>query len=483
MAHEWSDYQKAIFNFVDTGKGNAIVTAVAGSGKTTTIVEALKQAYGTTIFLAFNKGIADELKNRGVNARTFHSVTCSAVLRAKPGRMIETDKTRKLVREHLTPMQQDHYGSFVPRLLSLGKQAGIDCLLSDTAETWTQIVEHHDLELDHEDATMAEGIRLTQGLLQRSNSHPTHIDFDDMLYLAVRDGIALSKYQFIFVDEAQDTNAIQRAILRKMSRKYGTRIVAVGDPAQAIYGFRGADSNSMSRIQEEFKCIELPLTVSYRCPQSVVAHARQWVKHIEPTTTAPQGEVVRRDTTWNSSEFAPADLVICRTTRPLITLGYSMLRDRRPFYIMGREIGQSLRRLVERQKAKGIEQLAEKLAKWHTREVEKAAAKDKQEKIQALDDKFETLMFMIEHLPETERTVPELCRVIDTMFAEKKNATVLCTIHKAKGLEAETVWWLNSSQCPMKWAKGWQYQQEENLCYVATTRAKNRLMLIEEKAG
>src|SRR3546814_9596201 len=60
---------------------NAIVEAVAGSGKSTTIIEAMKKVRGNSIFLAFNKAIADELKAKGVNARTFHSLVFSPVMR------------------------------------------------------------------------------------------------------------------------------------------------------------------------------------------------------------------------------------------------------------------------------------------------------------------------------------------------------------------------------------------------------------------
>ena len=52
---------------------------------------------------------------------------------------------------------------------------------------------------------------------------------------------------------------------------------------------------------------------------------------------------------------------------------------------------------------------------------------------------------------------------------------------EAKGLEADTVYWLGRSKCPSKWARQeWQKQQEANLCYVATTRAKKALVVIEE---
>jgi ATP-dependent exoDNAse (exonuclease V) beta subunit len=91
-------------------------------------------------------------------------------------------------------------------------------------------------------------------------------------------------------------------------------------------------------------------------------------------------------------------------------------------------------------------------------------------------------MFLIQTLDENHRTVPELVRVIDGLFGDKANVTMLSTIHKAKGLEADRVFWLNSSKCPPKWIRQpWQLKQEENICYVATTRAKSELVLIEEK--
>ena len=97
MSKTWSPLQTAIFNLIeDPNGGNAIIEAVAGSGKTTTIVEGVKRARGTTIFLAFNKSIAEELKSRGVNARTFHSLTYGPVTQHKGVRTVETDKLRRL---------------------------------------------------------------------------------------------------------------------------------------------------------------------------------------------------------------------------------------------------------------------------------------------------------------------------------------------------------------------------------------------------
>lgn len=476
---DYSAYQTAIFAFVeDPSAGNAVVEAVAGSGKTTTIVEALKRVKGSTIFLAFNKAIAEELKRRGVNARTFHSLTYSPVTRSRNARTVEGNKLRGLVDANMTDDEAKLYGSFSCRLVGLARQSGVGCLIEDIESIWSDLADLHDLELDNERADRSTAIEFARKLLGWSNESEM-VDFDDLLYFAVKDGISLPKFDVIFVDEAQDTNAIQRAILRKIM-KPGSRIVAVGDPAQAIYGFRGADSASLDLIAAEFDCKRLPLTVSYRCPTSVVDFARTWVKHIEAAPGAPEGNVedVSR---WSPSTFCADDLIVCRTTKPLVKVAYSLLRARVPARIMGREIGQGLKTLINKMNAKGVDALQTKLGEYTRREVEKAVAKGQDSKAEAIQDKTDTVLFLVDSLDENSRTIPALLGLIDSLFDDKIGAVVLATIHKAKGLEADRVFWLNSSQCPSKWARqDWQKQQERNLCYVAVTRAKRDLFLIED---
>lgn len=481
---KFSSYQQNIFEFIeasngDAHQGNLIIEAVAGAGKTTTIVEAIKRVTGSSIFLAFNKAIAEELKTRGVNARTFHSLTYSPVLQYTGARTVTQSKLRDLVDENLPDDQARMYGAFICKLVGLGRQAGIGCLIEDTEQNWSDLAEHHDLELDSEFAERATALRYAAKLLEVS-AHDRRVDFDDMLYLAVRHGITLPKFDVVFVDEAQDTNAIQRAILRKIMHE-GSRIVAVGDPAQAIYGFRGADSNSMAILAAEFEMTALPLHVSYRCPKSVVECAQEWVEHIQHADNAPDGKVEELGTEWKPETFKAEDLIVCRTTRPLIALAYQLLKARVPARIMGKEIGAGLAKLITNLNAKGIDALIERIGVYTNREVEKAIAKKNEAKAEAVQDKTAAILFLIDSLVETNRTVPALLALIDSLFADVKNAVVLSTIHKAKGLEAKRVFWLNSSQCPAKWARQeWQQQQERNLCYVAITRAQEELFLIEE---
>ena len=89
-------------------------------------------------------------------------------------------------------------------------------------------------------------------------------------------------------------------------------------------------------------------------------------------------------------------------------------------------------------------------------------------------------MFLVDHLKEPERTIAGLVKNLRSLFENKANSATLCTIHKSKGLENDRVFWLNRSKCPSAMARqDWEREQEKNLCYVATTRAKQSLIIIE----
>lgn len=485
----WSEKQLDCFSDAAVGQGNTIIIAVAGAGKTTTGVEMVKRTKtrGSHVYLAFNKSIATELSARGVNGMTFHSLAFKAVVSFFKAQ-VDADKLHKIC-EKLLGKDLWLYQSFVKRLVGLAKNSaiGLEGGIADTDEAWLNICEHHDLEPDSEEADIGRGIELARKVFDASIAETKVADFDDMLYFVVKYKLTLPKYDTVFLDEAQDTNRLQ-VLICMMILKYSedgrclSRLFAIGDPAQAIYGFRGADSESMNAIAAEFNCKELPLTVTYRCAKAIVEFARQWVDHIEAAPNAPEGKVHRLGRKWDHTLFQANDLVVCRTTAPLITLAYKLLTNHVPVMVMGRDIGAGLKALIKKLNAKGIDQLETKLEAWREREIKKAEGKES--KIQSIGDKADCISCLIGGLSENKRTIPELVRIIDDLFADKANAVRLSTIHKAKGLESPVVHWLNSSKCPSKWARQpWQRKQEEHLCYVAATRAKTDLYLIEDGDG
>ena len=88
MAFKPSKFQQKIYDFITNGSGNAVVSAVAGSGKTTTLLNALKliPTNKRVLFLAFNKSIAKELQERvpntpNIHVKTVHGFGYSSLLR------------------------------------------------------------------------------------------------------------------------------------------------------------------------------------------------------------------------------------------------------------------------------------------------------------------------------------------------------------------------------------------------------------------
>lgn len=322
-------------------------------------------------------------------------------------------------------------------------------------------------------------IEIARMVLQYSNQDLINIDFDDMLYLTLRNGAPVRQYDNVFVDEAQDTNAVQRALLHRMVRP-GGRLIAVGDRGQAIYGFRGTDSDAMEQMQEEFNATELPLSISYRCPQSVVRAAQEYVGIIKASPTAIEGEV-KDIAQMNVADFRSTDAVLCRNTAPLVSLAYRLITRRVPVRILGREIGDGLVALIKRLSAKSLDHLLEKLAAYEDKEVAKLVGRKKETAAQAVQDKCNSIRAFVDSMDQNS-TIDQLITEIKSLFERddvKGDILTLATVHKSKGREWPRVYILDRHLMPSKWARqAWQHQQEANLIYVAYTRAMESLYFI-----
>lgn len=121
----------------------------------------------------------------------------------------------------------------------------------------------------------------------------------------------------MFVDEAQDLSKVQLAFVLGCVRK-GGRLLFVGDPRQAIYGFSGADAYAVERIVDVTKATVLPLSVTYRCPASHVRLANQFAPEMQVAPGAAQGTVRRISEAVLAAHVKPGDLVLCRVNVPLI---------------------------------------------------------------------------------------------------------------------------------------------------------------------
>jgi DNA helicase-2/ATP-dependent DNA helicase PcrA len=106
------------------------------------------------------------------------------------------------------------------------------------------------------------------------------LDFDDLLlemYQQIIHQHVTFSYQYIFIDEFQDTNYLQYILLKKMIKK-STHVFAVGDPDQSIYKFRGASSKIIETYIKEFHAKTYVLSINYRSDRLIIEAANRLIR-------------------------------------------------------------------------------------------------------------------------------------------------------------------------------------------------------------
>jgi superfamily I DNA/RNA helicase len=312
---------------------------------------------------------------------------------------------------------------------------------------------------------------MVPAILNKCKTETGTIDFDDMIWLPLVNNYPLPHYPLLFVDEAQDFNEMQRELIVRVVN--GGRCIIVGDPNQAIYGFRGADSNSMNmfrnRLERESKrnIVDLPLTVSWRCPTSVVKEANRYVADFHHAPNAKEGKVVE------NASFTPesGDMVLCRYNAPLVSAFYELISQGKSAYILGRDMTSGLInevRKITKSDAMGIDEFKQ-LFKIHVDvQIQRLEADEKENQAMALSDKADCIYIFANR----SETVGEMISNIKMVFdANEDGEIMLSTVHKAKGLEAHNVFILATERMPHP--KGGH--EENNICYVAITRAQENL--------
>lgn len=555
-----------------------VVEARAGTGKTTTLIEGLKLIKGvfssltpspqqqkvwdamylsegkarSICFVAFNKAIATELQQRvpvGCEAMTMHSMGFKAINncydRVKVSNFRVSDIISELMGRDIRELRRTKQITIkaIEELVGYCKQTllglPLDCDTEEAAKEGfgfdAQYVTHDELDelSSYYDVDLGtyknEIFDLVPRVLERclDVTKDGSIDFNDMVWLPIAANLSVYKYDLLLVDEAQDLNRCQQ----QLALKAGKRLILVGDPKQAIYGFAGADADSMPRMVQmlgdtEKGCTVLPLTVTRRCAKAIVREAQKIVPDFEAFHSNPEGIVGRikfegvydrdkdgRDTLKvamaaaelakidpkkpfgedlpdpDLSKFGYAvkvqdgDMILCRVNAPLVSQCFRFLKAGRKANIRGRDIGQGLIKLIERMKCSNIAELIEGISNNLHIEIQKENAKrnPSDQRLIALQDRHDCLMCFCEEA----KTVEEVTSKIERIFTDDKSGTgiSLSSGHKSKGLESRRVFILmpEGAGCPHPMAKvDWEKVQEMNLLYVMTTRAREELYYVTE---
>jgi superfamily I DNA/RNA helicase len=255
------------------------------------------------------------------------------------------------------------------------------------------------------------------------------------------------------------------------------RCIIVGDKNQAIYGFRGADSNSMSVFSERLEKMgknvrHFPMTLTWRCPKTVVTEANRYVKDFNGLDTAEEGSVNV------NSHFNPSkdDMVLCRYNAPLVSAFYDLLTQGKSAYILGRDMHKGLvnavRKITKHDNMSSSEFVNLLDTDFNTQYMRLVNA-NKQNQANSLEDKIKCILIFAGRAD----TVGGIIAEIERVFRDNNTGDImLSTVHKAKGLEADNVYILATDRMPHP--KATNMQEERNICYVAITRAKKNLYYV-----
>lgn len=285
---------------VTEGDGPCLVLAGAGSGKTKTIVH--RVAYllsqgvepSDILLLTFTNKAAREMMERcnallghtshGIWGGTFHHIA-NRMLRQEAGRVgytprftiLDEDDKKKLLKQSIKVFGEPPERAIKPEV--------IGSLLSYSTNTLTPIQEVVKMRFSHAD-------QLSQWFIdfaiffRKRKKELNAMDFDDLLvyWLELVSGQSdraqawQRRFRYVLVDEYQDINRLQDAIVERLASVHHNLLV-VGDDAQSIYGFRGADVDHIRSFPQRFPHARMfPLTINYRSTPEILEVANAALK-------------------------------------------------------------------------------------------------------------------------------------------------------------------------------------------------------------
>lgn len=189
---------------------------------------------------------------------------------------------------------------------------------------------------------------------------------------------------------------------------------------------------------------------------------------------APLGSVTTLSS-YSLLDFPTNSVILCRNTAPLLAFAFALLRRNVACHVLGRDIATGLEKLLDKVGGYAPQDASMRLAEYAGRETQKLTSRGKRQEAANLQDRCDCLNLFLQGKSE----LAQVKRHIEALFHAGPGLT-LSTVHKAKGLEWDTVFILDKTALmPSRWAAApWEQIQEQNIIYVAITRARLDLKYI-----
>jgi len=480
-----SQRQLDIYDCWENEDSNIVINAVAGSGKTTTLLNLLEKCQYRTLFLAFNKSVQEEIQAKidakGLlqgKALTMHGMGLSAIRNSYRKVRISNSKNFDILKKVQNANKRIFKDYPWKDRLKIGytlmdmNDISRMFLTTDIQEIQDYLHNMDKPAFDFEDieSLWDDVLNIREEYYEKTS---VEIDFLDMIFLPVYKSLVIPiEPYYLFVDEAQDLNLCQHKLIDNLINQGTTKKwIAVGDKNQSIYGFGGSFKSSFDLFLTKGNVKELPLDICYRCDTMIIDAANE----VYPVMQYFSGNKGIVSEIRNPDMIKDNSMVVCRNSAPIIDLYFRLLSLEKNCYIKGEDILKSIVRFITPYKSSTVGsakvQMENKLSL-----LSRDNSDNGKYKAFVFKENYDNFLKLSDHFAKDFQTVDLVLNKLKSLFIDKENAIMLCTIHKSKGLEADVVYILNENLIPSKFAKSTeQLIQEQNLKYVARTRAKKEM--------
>jgi superfamily I DNA/RNA helicase len=463
-----TDEQLSIIDLIHDDTCNVIVNALAGTGKTTTL-EMIQNASPVrpVLLICFNKRVADDATKRfpsTTTVRTFNSLghriwqktVSKLTLDPKKSSVIFTAIRDELPKEYRREAS-DLYWDVIN---GVAKAKSLGYIPEGKFPQARRLLTTEQFHASLDEAPSPLLAELIDAVLVTSikAAYAGSIDYNDQIFMPALFGGTFPRFPLVLVDEAQDLNPTNHAMLDKLCKS--SRLCAVGDPWQSIYGFRGAVQDGMAQLASHWSMQERTISISFRCPQAIVENVHWRVPHFR---WIKEGGHVESLGSLSPNDIPDGAAILCRNNAPLFRTAFHLLAERRSVSVSGSEIGPKLVALLRKIGSDADTQadLLTKIEGWRDEKLQKSQAPA------TINDMADCLRIFASF----GATQAQAIAYAEHLFAQQGTIKMM-TGHKAKGAEFDCVFHLDP------WLIG-DDEQELNLRYVISTRSKDRLYEID----
>ena len=531
---------------------NNKIFITGNSGKTFLLVELSKLISTYSVFVAFNKSIQEELKTKITNPKfkvyTLNGLgylimnhnwdkmeeerlkTSNKKNDKKRGLQLNQYKTLQMIPQIIEPYKhqfkgietsdeediEEIYFEEIAQLFDLCRQRMVNVNDRDDVLDTIDFYElFHNIHIPENICDILNDLMLLDMKMFKNDGI---IDFIDQIFLTfifVRSGEwqleYYHKFENILADEAQDLSKLQQLFLGLLRRSKTSRIIAVGDNFQAIYGFSGADCRAMDNIRRLYKPIEYDLPINYRCPAKHLRYVnREFQIPIQPRPNAPEGKLYTIEYDDLENNIRQGDCILARKNSDLCSVALELLSKGFSIYIRDENLVNKLLKQIKKAKkelqdltelplyisnirANQMQLLQERSQNFHQNGIIDNTEIDKLTFTDTNIDLLDCLEVLYNNYYEDNKDKINKLKDFNAfaLYVQEKlqtkgtrNSIQCVSIHQAKGKEYNRVFILNKARVYTEFGRNSdQRQQESNLSYIALTRSKDTIYLVKSKSN